>query len=123
MKQYFKHLDTCNLMQDWSEADDAFANTPQQFRDADYYVAIEEMNAKRQTCTCGMEQALKEAQQATSNWSDVFTRGTLELKKANRVEVITPNGREYVCWEKNQQMELSFQDGGRTLKIFVKPTE
>ena len=39
-----------------------------------------------------------------------------------RVEVITDNGRDYVCWEKDNKITTSIQDEGRTLKIFVTKT-
>jgi hypothetical protein len=36
-----------------------------------------------------------------------------------RVEVITDTGRDYVSWEKDNNITTSLQDEGRTLKIFV----
>ena len=41
------------------------------------------------------------------------------LKNCNRVEVIDDTGRVYVNWKKNNQVQLSLQDDGRTLKIFI----
>lgn len=43
-----------------------------------------------------------------------------EMIKQNdvtRLEVIDNNGRQYVMW--NCKVELSYQDDGKTLKIFV----
>ena len=36
-----------------------------------------------------------------------------------RVEVIDENGRSYVNWEEDNDITLSYQDDGRTLKVFV----
>lgn len=47
------------MMQDWSEADQALSDTPTQFRDADYYIAVEELNAKKRQCTCGLNDIVK----------------------------------------------------------------
>ena len=44
--------------------------------------------------------------------------------KVTRVEVITHNeGRSYVNWDDNNKVELSFQDDGRTLKVFISNRE
>ena len=40
----------------------------------------------------------------------------------NRVEVINhinDKGREVIVWDDNAKIELSFQDNGKTLKIFI----
>ena len=37
----------------------------------------------------------------------------------NRVEVIDENGRSYVNWKPTNKTELSLQDGGKTLKVFI----
>lgn len=39
-----------------------------------------------------------------------------------RVEVIDDTGRAYVNWEDNNDITYQLQDGGRTLKVFVKRT-
>ena len=39
--------------------------------------------------------------------------------KVTRFEVIDENGRVYQKW--NCNIELSYQDDGRTLKVFIKP--
>jgi len=41
------------------------------------------------------------------------------LPSLSRVEVIDENGRSYVNWHSQNRIEYSFQDGGRTLKIFI----
>ena len=41
------------------------------------------------------------------------------LEKVNRVEVIDQNGRSYVNWKSTNKTELSLQDGGKTLKVFI----
>ncbi len=61
-QKYMQHLPTCNKMQDWSEAEDAFAATPDYLRDFNYYIAREEMDEKRNTCTCGLEKLLNSEQ-------------------------------------------------------------
>lgn len=50
----------------------------------------------------------------------------MNTEKVNRVEVINHTkpieeggGRAYVFWEDKAKVELSLQDGGRTLKIFI----
>jgi hypothetical protein len=48
-------------------------------------------------------------QRATENKED----------KVNRVEVIDEKGRSYVNWNDQNKVELDYQDGGRTLKIFI----
>ena len=41
------------------------------------------------------------------------------MTKITRVEVITDTGRDYVCWEDDNDITVSYQDDGRTLKVFV----
>lgn len=41
------------------------------------------------------------------------------LEQVTRVEVIDENGRNYVNWQKDNQVQTSLQDDGRTLKIFI----
>jgi hypothetical protein len=36
-----------------------------------------------------------------------------------RVEIIDNRGRRFISWEENNQIDISLQDDGRTLKIFV----
>ena len=47
--------------------------------------------------------------------------GFIKLPKVTRLEVIDQNGRAYVIY--NAEVELSYQDQARTLKIFVNPKE
>ena len=41
------------------------------------------------------------------------------LEKVNRVEVIDQNGRSYVNWKPTNKTEISLQDEGKTLKVFI----
>lgn len=41
------------------------------------------------------------------------------LENVNRVEVIDQKGRSYVNWNDNNKIEISFQDDGKTLKVFI----
>ena len=43
---------------------------------------------------------------------------SFEQKEVTRFEVIDEQGRTYARW--NVEIELSYQDDGRTLKVFVK---
>jgi len=44
----------------------------------------------------------------------------LQFKNVSRVEVIRPDGREYVRYFKdNESMHYMLQDDNRTLKIFI----
>jgi hypothetical protein len=45
--------------------------------------------------------------------------GIFKLPRVTRLEVIDQSGRVYVI--KDSEVELSYQDNARTLKIFVKP--
>lgn len=54
---YMDHLPNCNIKQDWSEADCAFADTPHKFRDGNYDMALQELVDKKNTCTCGLDDA------------------------------------------------------------------
>jgi hypothetical protein len=47
----------------------------------------------------------------------------LYLKKVDRVEVVDQKGRSYVNWNTNNKTEISFQDDGKTLKIFISDLE
>ena len=46
--------------------------------------------------------------------------GSFKLPDVIRVEVIDQKGRNYVNWKSTNKVELSIQDGKRTLKIFIK---
>ena len=41
------------------------------------------------------------------------------LEKVNRVEVIDQKGRSYVNWKPTNKTEISLQDDGKTLKVFI----
>ena len=41
------------------------------------------------------------------------------MTRITRVEIITDTGRDYVCWEEDNDITVSYQDDGRTLKVFV----
>lgn len=45
--------------------------------------------------------------------------GIFKLPKVTRFEVVDHTGRVYVIY--NAEVELSYQDDARTLKVFVKP--
>ena len=49
---------------------------------------------------------------------DVIVDGIIKLPRVTRVEVIDDNGRSYVNY--NVEVELSYQDDARTLKLFLK---
>ena len=44
------------------------------------------------------------------------------MTKITRVEVITDTGRDYVNWKDDNDITVSYQDDGRTLKVFVNKT-
>jgi hypothetical protein len=48
---------------------------------------------------------------------------TYSTDNVTRVEVIDQDGRSYVNWDDNNKVELSFQDDGRTLKVFISNPE
>ena len=41
------------------------------------------------------------------------------MTRITRIEIITDTGRDYVCWEEDNDITVSYQDDGRTLKVFV----
>lgn len=49
--------------------------------------------------------------------SDKFQNDTLDNQTVTRFEVIDENGRVYVA--KDCKVELSYQDDGKTLKVFI----
>ncbi len=42
-----------------------------------------------------------------------------DLQNVTRVEVIDGKGRSYVNWNKGNKVEISMQDEGRTMKVFI----
>lgn len=51
--------------------------------------------------------------------ADVMAMLPSVLEKVNRVEVIDRNGRSYVNWKPTNKTEISLQDDGKTLKVFI----
>lgn len=43
----------------------------------------------------------------------------IPLSKVGRIEVIDSNGRTYVNQKQGNKVRLSFQDNGKTLKVFI----
>ena len=58
ISKYLHHLPTCNIMQDWSEAETAFADTPSNLRDYEWEQARNDLDNKKSICTCGLEEAM-----------------------------------------------------------------
>lgn len=52
IKPLMSHEPLCNINGRWNEADAAMSDTPEEFRDANWYASIEEINIKRTICTC-----------------------------------------------------------------------
>ena len=47
----------------------------------------------------------------------------VELSLVTRVEIIDQAGRSYIAWDDNNKVELSLQDDGKTLKVFISNRE
>lgn len=73
---------------------------------------------------------IKEIQEKTAHPNSVSVQQALlqvwnecqennNISKITRFEVIDENGRAYT--KHNCKIELSYQDDGRTLKVFIKP--
>ena len=58
--EYVPHLKHCNKSQNWDDAHQAMADTPNYARGEDYYAALDKLEADSTTCTCGLEKLLKE---------------------------------------------------------------
>ena len=58
LTKYCHHLHTCNIMQDWSEAESAMTDTPERFRDEGWQAAYEEIRILKNKCTCGLDELL-----------------------------------------------------------------
>lgn len=58
IKKYLQHLPSCNKMQDWTEAEQALSDIPQNLRDIEWESAYMEMRVKMNTCTCGLDKIL-----------------------------------------------------------------
>jgi len=90
-----QHLSTCNKMQDWSEAEQAAADTPEKFRDEGYHEAVDEMGDKKNTCTCGVEQAierLSDTEEVMMGFYEYIDRGG-KLRKGKKI--YTSGSRNY----------------------------
>lgn len=59
---YLNHLPTCNLEQDWSEAEEALASCPP---GPDTDAAYRELRERKTQCSCGMD---KELRQYAKSW-------------------------------------------------------
>ena len=42
-----------------------------------------------------------------------------KVKNCTRVEVIDEKGRSYVNWHPDNEVKISIQDDGRTMKVFI----
>ena len=60
LKKYLGHLPDCNLNKDWTEAQNAFMDTPNQYRDDDWQIAYDQMIEKMNTCSCGLAEIIDE---------------------------------------------------------------
>ncbi len=56
---YLQHRPDCLIMQDWSEAEQAMMDTPENLKDESYHQAYQEMKTKQQTCSCGLDEVKK----------------------------------------------------------------
>lgn len=52
VNQYLQHSSQCQTLQNWEEALQAMADTPNEFRDEGWYIAQNEIEKKRTTCNC-----------------------------------------------------------------------
>ena len=60
LKPYLHHLPSCNIKQDWSEAEQALSDTPDKYKDENWQSAYDEMRVKMNTCTCGLHKILED---------------------------------------------------------------
>lgn len=100
-----QHQPHCNTMQDWSEAEDAFANTPTHLRDAAWEAARAELDVKRNTCTCG----IVATEVSFSTAPDVFVlsnQGSPVIRMTQKGEIFY-NGR---LVEKDKELVEAFRD-------------
>ncbi len=51
--------------------------------------------------------------------AEMIEADVIEAHRLTRVEVIDENGRSYVSWNPDNEVKISVQDGGLTLKIFI----
>ena len=45
------------------------------------------------------------------------------VKSVTRVEVIDQDGRSYVNWNSTNKVEVSLQDEGKTMKVFIRRSQ
>lgn len=57
--------------------------------------------------------------EGNTNTVERYSKLIQPLNNINRVEVIDAYGRSYVNWDDKNKVEVSIQDNGRTLKIFI----
>ena len=50
---------------------------------------------------------------------ELLSDNLCELSKCTRLEIIDSNGRSYTNWNEKNKIDLSVQDDGQTLKIFI----
>lgn len=43
----------------------------------------------------------------------------ISIPKANRIEIIDDTGRAYTNWKEDNQIGISIQDDGKTIKVFI----
>ena len=67
---------------------------------------------------CGFE-ITKALAQSRAEALEEAARVAEDARKVTRFEVIDEGGRAYTRW--GVKIDLSYQDDGRTLKVFVKP--
>ena len=52
--------------------------------------------------------------------SEIIEADVIEAHRLTRVEVTDEKGRSYLSWHPDNEVKISMQDDGRTLKIFIK---
>lgn len=94
--------------------------------DRNWFKTQEELNNQLKQATRSWDKAEKlmkilGEQESIKLWHEI-QRGEIrkEAEKLNRVEVIDENGRSYVNWNKDNKVQVDFQDDNQTLKIFVR---
>lgn len=87
LKKYSNHLPTCYINQDWTPAYQAMADTPNEYRDESYHIALEEMNEKRSQCTCGLAAAIASASDAPPKTVGQILTEAVELHELNPATV------------------------------------
>ena len=127
-------LRDCVLCEDQDRAKELIAleetnKTPYQIQDRTLYfvdVEFEEVEQYRTALFEGIDWSYYDPKLNGPKDSEDFDyRAVARIKdkkeesQVTRVEVIDQNGRSYVNWDIENMVELSYQDGGRTLKVFI----